>query len=653
MKKLILALFTGFSVGAFAQIGDTTHIKPLNQITVVTNPSTGSNGYKAWGVFPDTSHHVRKIIATLSYKCAPGKACGAWDYIDNLYLRRLGSVNNPSQNTEIVRFITPYGGSFNHTTWGFSWHMDVTDYAMFLHDSVEVEYVHGGYEGTNVGWQVTVDFAVVNGDPVADPINFTQLWNGSFNYGDTTNPIENYLTPDTQMVSPTAGLTKIRTLHTGHGEDINDCSEFCSSTRTIKIDGNAVSTAARWRTCGNNALYPQAGTWIYDRANWCPGSIVHPDFVLSTTLTPGIKHIFDFDMPAYIGGVASGGNGYAYEDIDAQLFQYRSIKRSLDATIEEVYQPSALPEYSRTNPICNNPNVLIKNNGSTPINSIDIVYGLKGHGFQTYSWNGALKFEDTAGVILPNLVFPSTTTTSAVFQAYVTNINGGQTDQYHYDDTANVQLINLPAVYDTAFVIRFQLNNTLDDNYYVTDALGNVVFSRLGVNSTVNQTYIDTVHLQPGCYTITMYDAGGDGLYSSFNSAQGSGALMIKKLNAVPSNYYFKVFNADFGNFTQMSFFAVPNAFTSSINQIKSAASFNFDAYPNPTAGKTIIECELPKNTTGTLYLCDALGNQLITTNLTSNQNVYELNLSELNSGFYFLKLQTEQGISVKKIIKE
>ncbi|HXD92763.1 MAG TPA: peptide-N-glycosidase F-related protein, partial [Bacteroidia bacterium] len=421
MKKLVLALFTGLSFSLFAQIGDTVHVKPLNQVTVVTNPGTGSNGYKGWGVFPDTSNHVRKIIVTLNYKCAPGMNCGAWDYIDNLYLRRLGGVNHPSQNTEIIRFITPYGGGFNHTTWGFSWHMDVTDYAMFLHDSVEVEYVHGGYEGTNVGWQVTVDFAVVNGDQIANPISFNQLWNGSFNYGDTAHPIQNYLTPDTVMINPATVITKIRTIHTGHGEDTNNCSEFCPATRTVKIDGNVVSTRNRWRTCGDNALYPQAGSWIYDRANWCPGSIVHPDFVLSTTLTPGNKHTFEFIMPPYIGGVASNGNGYAYEAIDAQLFQYKGINKSIDASIEEVYQPSNMPEYSRINPACDNPRILVRNNGSTAISSLGIKYGLKGGVFQTYTWNGALNFADTATVLLPNLSFPSTTTTTAVFQAYITN----------------------------------------------------------------------------------------------------------------------------------------------------------------------------------------------------------------------------------------
>ncbi len=653
MKKIILAFFMALSCGLFAQIGDTVHVKPLNQITVVTNPNTGSNGYKGWGVFPDTSNHIRKIIVTLSYKCAPGKACGAWDYIDNLYLRRLGGVNKSSQNTEIVRFITPYGGSFNHTTWGFSWHMDITDYAMFLHDSVEVEYVHGGYEGTNVGWQVTVDFAVINGDPIANPISFNQLWNGSFNYGDTAHPIENYLTPDTIMIDPATAITKIRTIHTGHGEDINNCSEFCSTTRDIKIDGNVVSTRTRWRPCGDNALYPQAGSWIFDRANWCPGSIVHPDFVMSTTLSPGNKHIFDFDMPAYTGGVATGGNGYAYEAIDAHLFQYKGINKSIDASIEEVYQPSNMPENSRINPACDNPRVLIRNNGSTAITSLDIKYGLKGNTPLSFTWNGALNFADTASVLLPSLVFPSNTTTTAVFQAYVTNINGSQTDQYHYDDTAKVQLTNLPPIYDTAFIVYMGCNSVLENSYYVLDGQNNIVHSRVAANLTANAVYRDTLHLAPGCYTIIMYDGSGDGLNSSFNPNQGQGAFMLRKIGAVPAGYYYKIFNPDFGNYTQLSFFAVPHTFAVSVEDLKHNTELSVAVYPNPTSGKAIVQYNVPQNSHPVLFLFDALGKQLMQFSLNSAEDIQEINLNGLSNGFYYLKLQTGQGSSIKKIIKE
>jgi hypothetical protein len=358
-------------------------------------------------------------------------------------------------------------------------------------------------------------------------------------------------------------------------------------------------------------------------------------------------------MPAYTGGVATGGNGYAYEAIDAHLFQYKGINKSIDASIEEVYQPSNLPENSRINPACNNPRVLIRNNGSTAITSLDIKYGLKGNTPLSYTWNGALNFADTASVLLPSLVFPSTTTTTAVFQAYVTNINGSQIDQYHYDDTAKVQLTNLPPIYDTAFIVYMGCNSVLENSYYVIDGQNNIVHSRVAANLMANAVYRDTLHLAPGCYTIIMYDGSGDGLNSSFNPNQGQGAFMLRKIGAVPAGYYYKIFNPDFGNYTQLSFFAVPHTFAVSVEDIKHNTELSVAVYPNPTSGKAIVQYNVPQNSHPVLFLFDALGKQLMQFSLNSNEDIKEINLNGLSNGFYYLKLQTEQGSSIKKIIKE
>ena len=194
----------------------------------------------------------------------------------------------------------------------------------------------------------------------------------------------------------------------------------------------------------------------------------------------------------------------------------------------------------------------------------------------------------------------------------------------------------------------------LEDSYYITDVQGNIVHSRIAANLQANAVYRDTLHLAPGCYTMIMYDAGGDGLNSSFNPAQGQGAFMLRKIGAIPSGYYYKVFNPDFGNFTQLSFFAVPHAFAiTGIQDIKNNTDFNMSIFPNPTNGKAIIQYNVPANTHPTLFLYNGLGQQLMQTSLLSTENLYETDLSSLNNGFYYIKLQTEQGSSIKKIIKE
>lgn len=643
MKKIFLSLFFA-PVLLLAGPGDTTHVISHNAVTVVTNPNTGSNGYKKWAVFPATSLPVRKITATLSYKCAPGMPCGAWDYLDYVYIRRIGGQAQPSKDIEAVRFITPYGNQFN-STWNFNWHMDVTDYAMFLRDSVEIEYIHTGYEGTNVGWQVTLDFSFIEGTPVANPLAFTQLWNGSFPYGNSANSIENYLTPDTVLFDANTSYSKLRMLHTGHGSDANYCSEFCSKNRTLFIDGNSINTRARWKPCGNLALYPQGGTWVYDRAAWCPGDMVQPDVTYSKNLAPGTTHIFDVDMQTYTVSSPS-----ANEVINAQLFEFGTPNNTLDASIEEVYEPSSMKEYNRLNPICRNPQILLRNNGSTPITTADIKFGLKGTTFQSYTWSGNLNHMDSATVTLPNLVIPSTTTVNSIFEVYIDKING-VADQYNYDDSARIKMTSLPPVYDTVFMVVFRTNNYLEDSYYVTDANGNVVHSRLASNLVPNTTYYDTLHLAPGCYDISIYDTGGDGLSWWANTAQGTGFYRLKRLYT-PNMIYLKTFNLDFGNFIKFNFYAVPGTFVG-MEESAETQKAAMELYPNPATNRVSIEYYCPGTSAPVIEVYDGLGRLYFSEKTSTLNGVYELNINNLSSGVYWIKLVGEQGAITKKVIKE
>src|ERR1700741_3561077 len=192
--KILLTTFLLASIALFAGPGDTTHVITHNQVLMTTNPGTGSNGVKAWGIFPSPTTPVRKAYVMMNYKCPGGMSCGAWDYIDQIIIRRAGGVNSPALNREIVRFITPYGNTFS-SSWKFGFHMDITDYADMLRDSIEVEYIHTGYEGTNVGWSVTLDFNIIEGTPLANQTSFQQLWEGSFQYGNATSDIDLNLQP--------------------------------------------------------------------------------------------------------------------------------------------------------------------------------------------------------------------------------------------------------------------------------------------------------------------------------------------------------------------------------------------------------------------------------------------------------------------------
>ena len=82
---------------------------------------------------------------------------------------------------------------------------------------------------------------------------------------------------------------KIKSIISGHGHSgPYNCCEWDSKTHTWYINGYGLFRWNVWTDCGNNPLYPQGGTWPFNRAGWCPGSIVDEyEFELTPFVIPG------------------------------------------------------------------------------------------------------------------------------------------------------------------------------------------------------------------------------------------------------------------------------------------------------------------------------------------------------------------------------
>ncbi len=626
----LLLLF--FSQKMSASNGDTTTIFSHWNYTVVTNQSTGNHLYPSWAVFPNQNVKYRKVILHINYKCPPGKACGAWDYLDYVYVRRVGGMAAPDKNMEIARYITPYGNSFN-STWRTEFHMDITDYAMFLHDSVEVEYQHGGYEGTNVGWLVNMYFEFIEGTPVMEPIKFTQLWKGSLPFGDPNNPIENYLKADTIITAAGAATQRLRILQSGHGADNTNCAEFCSKTRTLYLNGNILGQRSIWRTtCGLNPIYPQAGTWIYNRANWCPGAWVVPDFY-ETTVNAGSSNIYDMNMQSYTSSSPS-----ANYVVNAQLIEYGPSSHVNDASIEEVYSPNPMFEYSRMNPVCDNAKINLRNNGSAAITSATIKYGIEGLPTSTYNWVGNLAKNKSADITLGNMItpYPSFRT----FKVYIASVNG-VADEYNFDDTAKT-FISIPPVYDSVLVFVFKTNTTpTQNNYTLKNTAGTTLYSRT-TGLVANTTYRDTFRLAPGgCYRFTFNDAGGDGLSGS----AGTGTAKFSSLT-VPN---LKIFDPNFGSQIFLAFSVGTNPLSVEKNKIE---NFSVDVFPNPTSGPLNMEVQLPIVENFKLEVFNSMGQRMISQEYKkSDYEMLEFDFSKFEAGMYYAKITSAHYSETKEFV--
>lgn len=633
----LAALFTGISV--HASPGDTIHVTTHNQALVVTNPNTGSNEYPVWAVFPSQATNYRKVLVSLEMKCPTNQNCGEWDYIDRVMMRRKGGVNQPSVDLELVRFITPYGNTFTGT-WRFGWELDITDFALLLHDSVEIGYQHTGYE-TNVGrgWLVTLDFRLIEGTPVYPPLGYTVLLANGGTYGGNPS-IESVLTPDTVTMGANTQLAKIRMNHTGHGADAQYCSEFCDKYRDLFVDGINVERFQRWRKCGHNALFPQGGTWVYDRGNWCPGAMVNPNF-WQFAVTPGSTHTINVDMEPY------SGNGQANEVITSYLFEYGAASNANDAGIDEIMRPSTKYEFGRMNPICSSPVIILRNNGGNTMTTATVNYGYVGGPVLSYNWSGSLATGAVDTVDLGGLAIPPYG--GSTFKAWIVSVNGGA-DQYNFDDTATSASASVPGIWETAVYLelRTNLESSQENSYQLMDGSGNIIFSRALGTMSNSTTYKDTFNLQPGCYRLIIRDMdafGGDGLSFWANSAAGTG---FSRLRRVSNGGIIKSFPADFGSIIDYSFTVGIVNTIQETEQVAMAA----DVYPNPSANGQFTVA-LSNAVTGPVNVAvyDATGRliQYQRSNFINSQ--LQLDLGEQASGLYIIKIDSEDFVITQRVV--
>jgi len=631
---LFLVSTTLISAG---QSGRTLHIISHNDVKVITDPSRGVNPYRSWTVFPSRHTQYRRAELSVTYRCPDSLHCGEWDYIDNIFLRRIGGVGKPATDIEIARLISPYGWRFT-PTWKFTWKVDVTDFAFLLHDSVEVEFSHGGYEtNTDRGWLITLDFALSPGPPAVECLGYQKLWQGSFPYGDSTRPIEDSLAPVSFTPPKGTSIARLRILQTGHGmDDSENCAEFCSKYRRVFFDDTLIDQKQIWRECGNNPLYPQAGTWIYPRAGWCPGSMVYPD-VYDYAIRDREEHSVNVDMEPYINRSKPTASYY----FSSYLFLEKSPRARDDVSLDEIQAPSTDDDFDRMNPVCSSPRIMIRNSGRDPLHSVSIAYGIENGRMQTYLWKGLLPSQKSAEVVLPGLV--SASEGKKTFKVILSKPNG-RMDEYP-GDNAMTSTVAIPPTYPMRFILALRSNHDSTNNaYQLTDEHGAIVQSRRLGSLRANTLYMDTLDLQQGCYHFVVNDTAADGLDFWANPDGGFGYIRFLDMRG----HLIKSFNSDFGSGIDFWFTAAaqssPPVVTDTLPLV--------NAFPIRNPGKFHIE----------VFNNEPAGTDVTIENADSNATVFHqfypdvkesflpVDISNQPDGFYFVRVTANGTTATRKI---
>tara|TARA_R110002049_G_scaffold143133_1_gene305115 strand:- start:4366 stop:6276 length:1911 start_codon:yes stop_codon:yes gene_type:complete len=544
MTKKVLFLLIGLiwalqSSNAQFKENITSH----KQEIIVTDPSKGENSYKRWVTFPSKDKEIRQVMLNLTFECPNNMRCADWDYVDHIKVR----PKNDTVSYEIARMLTPYGGRFQQD-WQFDWKVDITDFSPILRDSLEVDYIHTGYEDNKTrGWKVTVDFEITYGKPVAEPLALYKIYDGKYSYGDKTDPIENHLVPMTLKANTKSTFGKLKIQQTGHGMDANGCGEFCDKYRQVLFNGEVIDTKQLWMQCGDNPLYPQAGTWIFDRANWCPGYLLQPDEVSFDT-NPGKEFTIDLNMEPYKTEEPS-----AKELLVAYVLEYGKINADHDVTLVDIIAPSNEKIHSRQNETGTLPLIRFKNNGKNNLKSFVVNYYLEGQKPKKFSWKGDVPFGETALLTLPEEIFSDKKTTRFFVELKRPN---GKRDGFE-GDNAKSSVYTTPNILPVSSIIYFKTNNKPGQNSYsVTNGYGKEVFKKDSLELKPNTVYLDTLTLPEGNYTFKVSDKGGDGLEFWFKSKDGRGD--VKLLDTL--GQAIQHFNSDFGSHIIYNFRVKPGA---------------------------------------------------------------------------------------------
>lgn len=557
-----------------------------------------------------------------------------WDSVyvapeDSIAVQTLSWYQRRAMKLELINFITPYGKGLNlNGLNGKTWTFDVTDYAPVLRGKVFLGMGDGIYQEDN-----DITFVFYEGTAPRTVKRIQQIWpDGTWvspSYNDIYN--DRYFEPRMVPLDPDASMFKLRSAISGHGQE----GEFIPRIHTLSVNDTLKFPRQVWKACASNPIYPQGGTWIYDRAGWCPGAAVDlAEFEITGSVVPGSEVRLDYSLPYSMN---PGSSNYR---VNNQLVSYGPPNFETEASLDAIRQPSTRTEFSRLNPLCNDPMVIIRNTGANPLTAVTITYGRAGGTMSSFNWTGLLEFLDTAEVRLPAPDWMSSGQNS--FVAWVSMPNG-MIDPYAYNDTLR-STFNPPPVYPHELVFELKTNYRAGENRYtIVNSAGDTVHQRDFLSN--NSIYRDTLNLPSDCYTLYLTDDGEDGLNFWNNPNAGSGYFRIK---GDTGNVIYKSFNADFGSniyhqFSVDMFLEVP--------EITEAVTL--EVFPNPASTEIHVRYAIQPGSQARILLFNCIGQTIFLQDLVTMEGREEvlMEVGDLPSGIYFLEFRTAGERVNRKVI--
>ena len=302
--------------------------------------------------------------------------------------------------------------------------------------------------------------------------------------------------------------------------------------------------------------------------------------------------------------------------------------------------------------------VIIRNYGSAPLTSLDITYDINGGASTTYPWTGNLASAGTETVTIPNVSAIPMISNTVNFS--LSNPNGSP-DQNTANDNGSATFAGLASANSGTATIDITTDDYGNEITWVLQENGSTIASggpyAAGSSITAPTAYATLTNGE--CYSFIIYDSYGDGILSP-------GSYMVKDvlgntIASLGSNYT----TEDQTNFESSG--AAPAAswdcdavngcvdpgtglgqYTSAgactavcnVTSINENNTSEFNIYPNPVKNVLTITGDY---SSANIY--DVFGKLVLT-----SETQKTIDVSTLSNGVYFVNINTENTITVKKI---
>lgn len=519
-----------------------------------------------------------------------------------------------SVNPNFHNWLVQHPDIYTAIYWHCNWPAPSND-PMYFHNPTENGYRIGFYGVSSIPW------AVIDGN-VFDNVGSALNWNTVQNRANVPSPMEIKLYQQMNAAQDSFFSTMVV-----------KCTQALNApmvAHNIVIEKHVHFNTAPG-TNGEKDFYNVMKKMLPDKnGTTLPAAMAVGDYVV---MEGGWKHanVYSTSELASIGFVQNTSTREVYQAGNSSASMI-TMPYNNDAEVTKI---SNYPTSNCSGSI--SPVITVRNNGNSPITSMEIRYQVNNEPEGSYTWNGNLTTLQSARITIPNVTFgvmPENT-----LRVFTKNPNN-TADEYPKNDTLSAVIPQAGILLYNGLLVSIRTDAAPQETTWDVRDQNGTVIDQGGPYAQGSHTYKDTVYVDnSGCYTFTMYDSGHNGICCE----NGTGFYYIAPVGS-PSAILYQ--GGEFRDSESTQFDVI-------LEGIADRESSALKVVPNPLEGSGKIILDQPVSAPVKAVLFSLPGNVVKTVDygtVSSGRQELNLDVNGMVPGMYLLQVTTGSSVMTKKI---